>query len=104
MAFRQDQLGNKETVTREQRLFQPISVKGSIVGTDVKAQQGHAVSTMPVSNADSQGMGKKIALSKREVSYGMRPKYLCYNIWDAPDGGEENICFESLQCLADWTE
>ena len=104
MAFRQRQLGNEETATREQRLFQPISVEGSILGMDVEAQQGRAVSAMPVSNADSRGMGKKTALSKREVSYGMRPKYLHYNIWDAPDGGKENIRFESLQCLANWTE
>ena len=104
MAFRQGQLGDEETATREQRLFQLISVEGSILGTDVKAQQGRAISAMPVSNADSWGMGKKTALSKCEVSYGMRPKYLRYNIWDASDGGKENIRFESLQCLANWTE
>jgi hypothetical protein len=104
MVFRQDLLDDKEMVTREQRLFQPISVKGSIVGMDVKAQQECAVSAMPVSNADSQGMGKKTALSKCEATYGMHPKYLHYNIWNAPDGGEENIHFESLQCLANWTE
>ena len=101
---RQDLLDSEVTVTRGRDLPLPTSVEDSTVRTDVTAQWGPAVSTMPVSNASSQAMGKKTALSKHEASYGMHPKYLHYNVWDAWDGGEDDTCVESLQCLADWTE
>jgi len=75
------------------------SVEGSTVQMDAEAQQEPAISVMPASYASNQGMGKKTALSRHEVTYGICPKYLRYN------GGEEgDMHFESLQCLVDWTE
>jgi hypothetical protein len=77
------------------------SVEGSTAQMDAGAQQEPAVSVTPASYASNQDMGK---LSRREVTYGMRPKYLRYNVWEARDREEEDTHVESLQCLVDWTE
>lgn len=59
---------------------------------------------MPISNANSQAMGKKTALSKCEASHGMHLKYLCYNVWDVQNEQEDIAHSKSLLCLADWTK
>ena len=104
MESRWDQLDEEETATREPDLLPLRSVKGSTVQMDAEAQQEPAISAMLASNANSQDMGKKTALSRHEVSYGMHPKYLRHNIWDAQEEGEGVTHVKSLQCLADWTE
>jgi len=103
-ASRLDQLGDRELATRKLGLPPPTSVDDSTALADVVVQRELAVIDTPVSNANSWGMGKKAALSRREASYGLHPKYLRYNVWHAQDRGEGNIQVESLQCLADWTE
>jgi len=80
------------------------SVEGSIVQMDARTQQEPAISVMPASHASNKGMGKKTALSRCEVTYGMCPKYLWYNVWEAWGGEKGDTHFESLQCLADWTK
>ena len=101
MASRQVQLDNKGT---ELDLLPQISVDTSIAWVDAEAQQEHAVITTPVSNANHQDTGKKVALRKHEVTYGMHPKYLRYNVWHAQDFRGMDNQEDSLQCLADWTE
>jgi len=104
-ASKQDQLDDEEMVSKGPGLPLQTSVEGSTVQMDVGAQQERAVSVIPVSYASNQAMEKKAVLSRREVTYGMHPKYLRYNVWEARDEGEEDdVQVESLQCLADWTE
>lgn len=65
--------------------------------------QTHADTATFVSSASNLDTAKIAALSKIDVAYGMRPKYLRYNLWSS----EEEANFgntSALPCLADWTE
>ena len=101
MASRQAQLDVKVT-----RLDPPLSMSADTSTTqeDSVAQLEHVTIDTPVSNANSQAMGKRAVLSRHEATYGMCPKYLWYSVWHAQDQGGTNIQAESLDCLADWTE
>ena len=71
---------------------------------DAVAQLECVTTDTPVSDANSLAMGKRAALSKHEATYGMRFKYLWYNVLQAQDQRGIDIQEKSLDCLADWTE
>ena len=97
MASRLDRLGGEEMENKELEHSLPKSAEGSTVRTVAEAQQEPVVSDTPVLNASSLAMAKKTALSRCEVRYGMRPKYLRYNVWEAHSGGEqEDVQVNSL--------
>jgi hypothetical protein len=48
-------------------------------------------------------MDKRVALSKIDAIYGMRPKYLRYNLWSSEERGTVPDSIPPF-CLADWTE
>jgi hypothetical protein len=75
----------------------------STVLEDVTAPEAVAGTNISASNANSMAMDRTAALSRIDMAYGMRPKYLRYNLWSS---GEEDDCNITIPppCLADWTE
>lgn len=67
------------------------------------AHPTHADINMHASNASSKDITKVVALSRSEAVYGMRPKYLRYNVWDHELQNDQNARPLPF-CLADWTE
>jgi len=104
MESKQGQLDNSRQVTREWDLHPLTSVSDLTAWVDVVAWWGPAATNMHASNANNQDMEKKAVLRKCEVSYGLWPKYLHYNVWHTQDHEEVKDQVEPLQCLADWTK
>ena len=79
------------------------SVVASMMQEDAAVLQTHADIVTSAPNADSMGTTKIVALSRSDVAYGTRPKYLRYNVWDHEQPKVDNT-IHSPYCLADWTE
>jgi hypothetical protein len=79
------------------------SVANTIVPADAGAQRTLADTVTPACSASNQDIAKRAVVSRLEALYGMRPKYLRYNVWggEETDEGKGN---NELSCLADWTE
>jgi hypothetical protein len=70
---------------------------------DAAEQLVHADTDTHASSASSRDTDRIAALSQIDAVYGMRPKYLRYNLWSS----EEDANFGNTAappCLADWTE
>jgi hypothetical protein len=79
------------------------SVADIIVQMDAGAQQELVNTITSVSSVNNQDITKKTALSKLDVIYGMKPKYLHYNEWSNEGAGNESR-HDQMSCLADWME
>ena len=86
-----------------QKSAQQKLVDNSTVQEDVTAHWAHADINMFAANAGSTGIAKRAALSKIDMLYGMRPKYLRYNLWDAEEQSS-GLVLEVPLDLADSTE
>ena len=73
------------------------SVEDSTVRMDVDSQKKNVITNIPARNVEREDTENQPALRRniREVTDGMRPKYLHYNIWDP------NSEFSSS--VSDWT-
>jgi hypothetical protein len=79
------------------------SVTATIVQEGAEARQACVDINMPVASVANEVMAKKAVINKLEAAYGMRPRYLRYNVWSEEEKGNENGVM-LIDCLADWTE
>jgi hypothetical protein len=95
-------LENREAQRNARRKF----VDDSTVWEDVAAHQSRADIATFAANADNTDTVKRAALSKIDSVYGMRPKYLRYNLWDNEEGshGNDKPVPKTPLDLANWTE
>jgi hypothetical protein len=75
----------------------------STVLEDVTVPEAVAGTNISASNANSMAMDRTAALSRIDLAYRMRPKYLRYNLWSSGEEDDFNITIPP-PCLTDWTE
>jgi hypothetical protein len=80
--FKADQMENSHPEINAPRVDRQKSVDDSTVSEDAAALQAHADIDTSVLDADNLDTIRKAALSRSDMVYGMRPKYLRYNVWD----------------------
>jgi hypothetical protein len=103
MESREDQVDNLEQEKTDSGTDLWKSVPDTTVQMDAVAQQELVDTITSVSSANNQDITKKTALSKLDVIYVMKPKYLHYNEWLNEGAGNESR-HDWMSCLADWTE
>jgi hypothetical protein len=81
----------------------PNHVDDSTLPKNAAVQPTLADTATHASNVSNLDMAKITALSKIDMAYGMRPKYLCYNLWSSEEEANSRNT-SAPPSLADWTE
>jgi hypothetical protein len=92
-----------QLVTRNRESDHLKPAAASTVSEGVTALQAHVGTDTSASNASNRDMAKIAALSRIDTIYGMRPKYLRYNLWSNKEEGADRTSTTPF-CLVDWTE
>lgn len=92
-----------DLVTPDNGTDQEKSVIDTTVQGDARVQPEHVITATIASDANNQDITRKIATSKLDLLYGMKPKYLHYNVWSDEESTDKSNTLPMI-CLADWTE
>jgi hypothetical protein len=103
MVYKEDQAIISDLVTPDNGTVQEKSVINTTVQGDARVQLEAVITATIACNVDNQDITRKVATSKIDLLYGIKPKYLHYNVWSAEESTDKSATLP-LDCLADWTE